>query len=480
MKEREISLIDLMVEILLRWRVIIVCMLVGGLLMGGLSYVRSVRSVSAQNKAAEQEQQKDEKEILAQLEERLTPMQKNNVHAVLNYEDFADYYNHSLLMQIDAANVPKTELVFWIKGDSPEQSNNIKCLYESAVSNGIAQWLKENITEQMDVDLSELITVVNVKPDEMSNSFTVQTIHLTEKECDALADKVEEYMNYLHKNFTADIEEHDITLANRSFASVMDIDLLNWQRTMVTNITAGNTNADKIKTSFSAEEARYYNLLKKEKISEENGTMEEESNVQLEEQLVSVQKPSVSMKYILLGMALFAFLYVFCIFLKYILNNKLRFIDNFNEIYDIPQLGSIPQIVAQKKFLGFVDGWILKLRDSNKRVFSVEEATGLAAVAVKMAAQKENMNEVFCIGCNVAERTRKVAEQLEDMLKEGDITLNILNNVLYDQEVLEQLSSAKCVFLLETAGGTFYEEIVKELELLRRQEIKVLGGIIVG
>lgn len=54
MKEREISLVDLLVEILLRWRVIVVFMLIGGILLGAFGFVRSVRSSRAQSAKAEE------------------------------------------------------------------------------------------------------------------------------------------------------------------------------------------------------------------------------------------------------------------------------------------------------------------------------------------------------------------------------------------------------------------------------------------
>lgn len=165
--------------------------------------------------------------------------------------------------------------------------------------------------------------------------------------------------------------------------------------------------------------------------------------------------------------------------MQYIFNNKLRAEDDVKGLYNLPLLGKIPQSTGKKKAVSFIDGWILKLRNRNKRSFSEEEATGLAAVAVKITTQKENLTEVYCIGCDVKGRALAIAERLQSILKEDNITLTILNNVLYDQEALERLSSAKCVFLLEQAGITLYDEIVKELELLQRQEIKVIGAVVV-
>lgn len=56
----------------------------------------------------------------------------------------------------------------------------------------------------------------------------------------------------------------------------------------------------------------------------------------------------------------------------------------------------------------------------------------------------------------------------------------ILNNILYDAAALKGLKSARGVVLVETAGSTLYTEINQELELLKRENIEILGGILVG
>ena len=57
MKEREIALVDLLVAILLRWRVVILAMLIGGMLMGAFSYYRSSQTAEAQRAQLAQQEQ---------------------------------------------------------------------------------------------------------------------------------------------------------------------------------------------------------------------------------------------------------------------------------------------------------------------------------------------------------------------------------------------------------------------------------------
>ena len=118
----------------------------------------------------------------------------------------------------------------------------------------------------------------------------------------------------------------------------------------------------------------------------------------------------------------------------------------------------------------------MKLRYHNSRQFTTEEAITLASTAVKMAA---TLKEVYLLGCNVTGDTLQKCEQISKNLHEESICVQILSNVLYDAEAMEKLENAKGIVLVETAGSTMYEEVVKELQLMSRQNICVLGGILV-
>lgn len=54
-----------------------------------------------------------------------------------------------------------------------------------------------------------------------------------------------------------------------------------------------------------------------------------------------------------------------------------------------------------------------------------------------------------------------------------------MDNVLYNAEEMEKVEGMMGVVLVEKVGSTLYNEITNELSLLKRQEVVVLGGIIV-
>ena len=57
----------------------------------------------------------------------------------------------------------------------------------------------------------------------------------------------------------------------------------------------------------------------------------------------------ISLKYVLLGIVLPAFVYAFFLFLIYVFNTKIRATDNLQQIHDIPQLGLISAQNDKKK-----------------------------------------------------------------------------------------------------------------------------------
>jgi len=503
MKEREISLIDLIVEILLRWRVIIVWMLVGGIAMGAFSYVNSYRAQQAQIAAKEAQiaakeaqalnEKLDPDVVREKLEKELTNTQRNNVEMALNYEEYArerrEYLEASLLMQIDARQVPQSRIIFGVSSSDENQIVDIVRVYEDLVLGDMLEWLeKESGAEHTASNYSEVISLdrdskgVEARVsasclDALAgvDSFCVDVLHVTKEQAVELADLVVCYMNVQQGLLQETLGAHTIEVVNQSFAYVVDNTLLTTQRNYRNEVTTNVASAEKIKDAFDVGEKNYYEFL----VSQREGYMEETQSVEESADSFVVAPPRISIKYVILGMVLFAFVYVFYLFVKYIFNTKLRTTDDVKEIYGIAQLGAIPVSEGKKKVFAFVDKWILKLRNYNKRVFSESEAIGLAAVAVKMAAKKESVDAVYCIGCDIQEKTETIAGQIGEILGKDNISYTLLNNVLYNQENMAKLADAKAVVLLEKVGETLYEEIANELELLQRQEIKVLGAIVV-
>lgn len=491
MEEREIDLCDLLLNILLHWRGLIALMLIGGILMGGFSYVKSDKDAKAaiaafneQNAALEDIT--NEEEItslnLALLREQMTGTQISNVEGVISNEELLKerqaYVAQSVLMQMDPSSVPESQIIFAVTAEDLETAKSIARIYESSIlSTGLNQYLAKKF--DMDETVVDELWSVQYSANSLSegsNSFKIVLMHSDEATCRNMANAVIDFANSQTAHLTELFGEHELIVVGQYFSNTLNSNILNTQKSYTDNIVSLTSTIEKAKDAFTEEEIAYYNRLTDSNLAKLESEENSEENAELLEP--EIIPAHVSAKYVVLGIILFAFLYAAVIAIAYVFNNKLKACDRLQNLYGIAVMGQIPTAKQSKKPLHIVDDWLIQLWNRNKRQFTPEEATQLAAVAVKIAAKNAGVSTLSLIGCNMSCGTDSLCQQLKDYLTEAGLQVEILDNVIYNAEAMEKLNDTSAAVLVEKTGSTLYREIEEELSLLKRQDIKSLGVIV--
>ena len=474
MKEREIDLIDLFVEILLHWRIFIVWILVGAIISGAYSFAHSRNNVEVQPI-----------QTLAP-EEWLSEDEIQNVNYAVAYEKMYQekqaYLEKSPLMNIDSTSVSKAEATIAISAEDAEKNNDIKKIYEDILhSSELITYVSENIGIET-VGLNEIIlstpdlmssglsAVNNALNESNVNSFRIIVKYNDKVQCQNILDTIIAFFKDKQSVIENAFGKHEFIIVDTSIGTVSDTEIADKQKAVLNDISTMKKTISDLKTAFSDSEQQYYALL-----TSNGGELNQEQASPSE----AIPSSGISIKYVLFGAIIAAFLYALWLFIIYIFNTKIRYTDNLQELYGIPQLGLIPAPENSKKLFGFIDKWFLSLRNHGKRQFTQEEALDLASVAVKISVGKESLTEISLIGCGLKERSLDICEKIKEQLAKDNIQINILNNVLYDAQAMNELEDAKGVVLVESIGSTLYNELAEELELLKRQQIIILGGVLV-
>lgn len=486
MGEREIDLLDMIADILSHWKGILVALLIGAVLMGGLSYAKSYLSVQNEQAAVPVVLDRESvEEQLTQLEDSLSDGDKATVLTTVDdereylYKD--KYAQESVYMQLDPLNVAQTELVYGIHAEDETQAQRLGVIYKNVLDNvGLYNWIEQQ-TGVAAVYVGELISVdtnleLALGKEDKSVVFGSDTIKVTliqsdEAACEQLANAVKDYVEQQQKKLMTEAGNHVLVLLSETSGTVMDTDVMEDQISCGDQISDLRSRIASAKAGFTAEQQQYYNLL----TWEENEETEVDQKDTVEGQTV-LASPSVSKKYVLLGAVLFAFVYAGILFLMYIFNTKIRVSDELQSLYHIPQIGVVVKD-SKKKFI--LDKWVDDLRHYGKRKFDAEQSMELAFAAVKISAIKNKLSNVCLMGCNLSAGAGNVCESLKAALEKEGIHVIVLDNVLYNAESMEKIDAVTGVVLVEKAGSTLYNEITNELALLKRQDIAVLGGIIV-
>lgn len=479
MQTKEIDLLDMIADILSHWRGLLIALVCGAALLGMYSYMNSFYTV--QKECVQETVDQDKTAVQKQLMQMEESMEGSKKAAVLitvedekEYEIKKTYFENSVYMQLNPLQVAQTELVYHIQTADVDQNMQSIMPYELLLNNvGLYEW----VAGQTGIDASsakELILLENVSELKVqgatqksvleigSDSLKVTILQADEDSCRQLTEAV--------KSYISDVTDLELALISETSGVVINKDVMSEQVKYGNELTSLQTAIETAKEEFTENQKQYYDLLTWEETETEQTVQEPKT-----EETTTVS-PAVSKKYVVLGAVLFAFVYAMILAMGYIFNTKVRVSDELQQIYGIPQIGLVVKESGKKLFL---DKWIDSLRNYGKRKFTAEQSMKLAFTAIKIAVVKNGQNSICLIGCNMNAGAGKVCESLKAALEEEQIRVTVLDNVLYDAEAMEKVDAMQGAVLVEKAGSTLYNEINDELALLKRQEILVLGGIIV-
>ncbi len=506
MEEREIDLIDLMVEILYRWKGLILSMIICTLLLGGFGYYKSYREVkaAAAGTAVESETTPEQEEASAR--QLLTETSVSVVDQILNSEaslaGYMKYYNTSVLMKIDPYNVPWTYLVYSIHTDGNEDAADLSALYVQAINAEIGNTMAEAVEGLTASQATELFNVSNVVYSNENSSndavLTVKVRHSDVDTCGKMADAVDALVKSLAPVVGGDHSNHTVKQVSRDAYTAIDMSLYNSQKSYRDTIVNLRNTIAVAKDKLTADELAYYDLLaasgkydsasKQEMVEQINDTIEEAKESLAEERRKAREaaaaaasaatmnaKPSVSVKYLFIGLILGAFVYAGGAAVVYILRNVVRYVDDTAAIFGVFRLGAIPD---EKRWNqnGYTR-WLRKVRDRGMEAISREQAVGVTAVSIVTLAEKKELTNLCIIGRNVGKFNQDVQDALLKALPEN-LRVGTADNILSDPEAMKVMAGYDGVVLLEKAGETKYEEIATELKVIKAQGQTLLGAVI--
>ncbi len=490
MQTREIDLLDMIADVLSHWRGMIMALVLGAVLLGGVGYMRSFQTAqSAQQQESAVQDEATVQAQLSRLEQSLDDKSRATVLTVVDDEKEYDlkktYCENSIYMQLNPLQTVQTELIYQVQTTDVNKDGQLGALYTSLLNNvGLYDW----VAQQTGIEagyVGELISAETVSnltiqskteklQQEMylgTNCVKVSILQSDAEACQKLAEAVKDYISEEQKQLNNALGQHALVLVSETTGSVMNKDLMDEQVKCRNEIASVQSTIATAKVGFTEEQKQYYEL-----VTWKEAEQSEQSAQNVTTEVESKPTPTISKKYVLLGAVLFAFAYAVVICMVYIFNTKLRLSDELQSIYGIPQIGLVIRESGRKVFL---DKWVDSLRHYGKRKFTAEQSMELAFAAIKIAAVKNGLNNICFMGCNMSAGADKVCENLKAALEKEQISVSVLDNVLYDAEAMEKMDAMQGAVLVEKAGSTLYNEVVSELELLKRQDVRVLGGIIV-
>ena len=244
--EIDIELKDLFFEFLRKWRLIVCCALIGGIVLGAVAFAADVKRANTPvvpNVEVEVEEDVTAELNIDELEEVISAVQlKAQIDAK------SQYISQSILMQINPFSTDKVILEYKISGADAQTALNS---YQIWIENG--GFLNEDVADEEKIYIGELVTA-----DASGETFMVQVLHQDAEACAALASEVKKAFGQYTTSLTMNGVVHVCTLLQETTTVVADGELHQFQADYLDENIADQEELAKMKADMSADQVAAY------------------------------------------------------------------------------------------------------------------------------------------------------------------------------------------------------------------------------
>ena len=470
-EEQEIDLIDLLFELLMHWRGMVVSMLVVAVLAAGYSFLSS--KMSADHARQQQEMLSQQIEQIQQegtssaesVDEDMKETEKLEAQKLLIYEELyakrQEYYDNSYLLKCDANSMYQVTLTYTVNTTNRTTACDIQQIYGRTIGTSALLQQLSDASGVPFTTIGELIGVSADNPDRGSKIFSVTLTAPNQEMADALTKVTQQYIKNLQKQLRGDGYEHTLDEMCDSKGPVVLEWLVDQQESVQNSILSYESTIASLRESLSSKNKIWDYYITQGGVSEP-------------------PKVKISLKITLIGAILGIFLYAAVICVQYLMNSTLKRSDDLNQLYRLAALGRVT-LPKEGKKLPFqqVDNFILSLRNRNKTLLTETQATELAYTQTALTAKKAGARRVCMVGACLKDETLRICEEIKAKLEQDGFQIEILPDVLYSAQSAEKLDDTEAAVFVETVAGTRYEQMDEELAILSRLGIPALGCITV-
>lgn len=476
MKERTINLRKMFWDVVLSWRGMIVCGIVGALLFGMLYYVKNRGNAGDTDVSAEAEISTEE----------FTPEELEDVDLALNMHKrlkaYQDSIDHSLLMQTPVSDIHKLSLIYYVDAfkdnvltmegeqtsyginfSEERQESSIMALYTYALSD-VA--VLAQISGAAELDVSDIQELMEVKYTE--NILRVTILYTDDMD---IANITQVLNDVILQQDYSDIVEYDISYVGEIYEQPVYTELLDKNQKRLSDLYSMRDEYRKQVDKLGEQQQKYVESV----ILAEGGQADVPEDDDTEE--ASGISRYISKKYIFIGFCLGILLVCFWVVCRGVFSSVLSDEEHMGELYDVRVFGVIAGS-PRRRFLAKIDDMLIGIRDRRKKKLTDEQKYTAAVSSVVLECEQKNIKKLCVTGTEIEHISDDILSRLREDLKKNGIEMQTAENVVYDGESLKHCVGVGSAVILEQLGRSLYGEINSEIKKMNEYDVCILGALI--
>lgn len=446
-----ISIPKYFIELLKKWRIIILSGLIFAVLLGGYKSVKKYQEInSADYKEKQQESYMDamDEYNASQGVNELTQEQTSQKMETLN-----EYIKDSVLMKLDpyGVNVASADISFQAEGAASIDHMTVvdsflgdcaKLLQEDAMY----AYIKEQTG--LAVEGKYMQELIKTAVDYSGNVITVSVYYTTGEDAKIILDAILSFLqenqkeSYNGVSVRTDVSEYGSTVTiNKEFQDL--------QNKVYSQIDSLET----MKTKYDVEVSK-----PAEPDFSNRGVMK------------------TGIKWAVLGFMGGALLILFMGTLAYLLNGKLKNAKDINNTLGIPVIG-VARGHKQHKWFHFVDHWIELLE---QRIYGSEDlAMQVFQFNVLLREYSPGIQRIMITSTLGNDIIREGQTAFFDHVDKGSIEWVQGGNLISDIKTADDAINCDAIILVEKIGASQYMDLIKEKQMLEKMKVNILGCVCV-
>ncbi len=469
-REREISIGKLLWKLVFCWRFLLIWGVVFAILVTVLFYLKDWKGYKKveNNQAVQVEDLETKFEFTEEQQEQI----QNARELIQLIKENETYAQESVLMNIDPYEENVLELRYYVDSDyrfnylediSPNYTSAVVASYSEYVQSGE---MAENLSQDLDLNceqkyIQELITVDESSSPEV---FSIEIVYSEQETLRDMAEIVKEALNAQTAEISENIGGHTLKLLSENISVKVDLDLASQKKEHANTLTSYRTQLNTQKSTMTEEQLEILGF------EASAGEAEEEA----EPQTVSViSKPMIRLQYIILGFLAGIFLASVWVVVRVVYAETLQDSEELSELYGIRLFGVLK---APGEVRG-LDNKLLKWKNRHKKQMTLEQSLDIISSNIELVCENCNMKQIYLTGTEIENVDKNLLKSIMSNVTKSGIEVVYGENICYDASALRKLAEIGNAVIVEQVELSKYQEIRKELTVIKEQNIKILGGI---
>ncbi|MEW4411192.1 hypothetical protein [Clostridium sp. AN503] len=461
-KKQEIDLRDLIFSILHKWRLILIIGVCFAVILGGLKFISNYKTQSNTEFIEQAQIQYDTNLKLYENNRTITEQEIENLKKDIEMQQ--KYMENSILMNMSPYDIKEATANIFIKTDfeimpgmlyqNVDYTDTVIQAYQSIISNA-AFWKK--IADKSGIEeryLQELVSIERIGTTidgadvtKLTNLLTIQVHHYNEAEAKNILQYILSETEALQSSITNSIGQHELHIVDKSYGTVIDLDLANVQKDASKRLTD-------LQTLLNEKEKYVKDLVKPTGVTSPIKTAIKQG-----------------VKYGILGGVLGSCIAVFLACIIFLLSDKLYSGQELRKCFNIKILGMVS--LLNKKTVKGIDAWLNRM-EGIKPIGNSEQQYDL--ISANLVNYASNIDTLLIVSMVSEEQLQIIQENLSERLPDKKILCGY--DMLHFSETLKMLPQCEGIILVEQTKFSTLSIIEEEIILAQTLGKEIVGCIV--